>query len=49
MRNKHGNEQKQRELSQLERKIADLINEGFLTEYNAVINYLRKLYRNKKN
>lgn len=44
IRNKHGNEQKQRELSSLERKVADLINEGFLKDYRQTISYLRKLY-----
>ena len=47
IRNKHGDEIKQRELAQLERKISDLINEGFLINYNQVITYLRKLYENK--
>jgi hypothetical protein len=47
IRNKFGNEQKQRELSALERKVADLINEGFITEYKQVVGYLRKLYHDK--
>jgi hypothetical protein len=47
IRNKFGEEQKQRELSALERKIADLINEEFLTGYSQVINYLKKLYKDK--
>lgn len=49
LRNKHGDERKQRELWQLEKKIADLINEGFITAFDPLIAYLRKLYekRNK--
>lgn len=49
LRNKHGDESKQRELWQLERKVADLINEGFITSYDPLINYLRKLYNKKNN
>lgn len=49
LRNKHGDESKQRELWQLEKKIADLINEGFITSYDPLINYLRKLYNKKNN
>lgn len=48
-RNKHGDESKQRELWQLEKKVADLINEGFITSYDPLINYLRKLYNKKNN
>lgn len=44
LRNKHGEEQKQRELWQLEKKIADLVNEGFLTDYESLIGYLRLQY-----
>ncbi|MCL1942064.1 MAG: KilA-N domain-containing protein, partial [Candidatus Azobacteroides sp.] len=47
IRNKFGDEQKQRELSQLERKVADLINEGFISDYKEMISYLRKLYQQK--
>lgn len=49
LRNKHGDESKQRELWQLEKKVADLINEGFITSYDPLINYLRKLYNKKNN
>jgi hypothetical protein len=49
LRNKHGDERKQRELWQLEKKIADLINEGFITAFDPLINYLRKLYNKKNN
>jgi hypothetical protein len=47
IRNKFGNEQTQRELSALEKKVSDLINEGFITEYNQVIAYLRRRYHEK--
>jgi hypothetical protein len=49
IRNKYGDEQKQRELSALEKKVADLINEGFITEYKQVITYLRRRYSEKNN
>lgn len=49
LRNKHGDESKQRELWQLEKKVADLINEGFITSYDPLINYLQKLYNKKNN
>ena len=45
LRNKHGDEDKQRELWQLEKKIAGLIEEGFISTYEQLISYLRKLYR----
>lgn len=44
-RNKYGDEDKQRELYQLEKKIADLINDGFIKSYDNLINYLRKKYQ----
>ena len=47
LRNKHGEEQKQRELWQLEKKIADLVNEGFLTDYESLIGYLRIQYQKR--
>ena len=47
MRNKHGEEDKQRELFQLEKKVADLINEDFITSFDGLILYLRKLYQKK--
>lgn len=47
IRNKYGDEQKQRELSALEKKVSDLINEGFITEYKQTLKYLRKLYHKK--
>lgn len=47
LRNKHGNESKQRELWQLEKKVADLINEGFILDYDIFISYLRKQYQKR--
>lgn len=44
MRNKQGEEAKLRELWQLEKKVADLINEGFITNFDCLINYLRNQY-----
>lgn len=44
IRNQHGEESKMRELLQFERKIADLINEGFLNDFQSVMKYLRKMY-----
>lgn len=47
LRNKHGNEMKQRELWLLEKKLADLIDEGFITNFDSVINYLRVQYQKR--
>lgn len=44
LRNKQGDESKQRDLWQLEKKVADLINEGFITSFDNLIAYLRKQY-----
>ena len=44
IRNKQGDESKQRELWQLEKKVADLINEGFITNFDNLIAYLRRQY-----
>lgn len=49
LRNKHGEEEKQRELFQLEKKVADLINEGFITSFDGLINYLRKQWHKRNN
>lgn len=47
LRNKYGKESKQRELWQLEKKVADLINEGFILDYDILISYLRKQYQKR--
>lgn len=40
-RNNHATEQEQRELFAMERYVASLINDGFLTDAAGVVNYLR--------
>lgn len=47
IRNKYGIEEKQRELYQLEKKIADLINEGFITDFERLKSYMQDLWRKK--
>ena len=47
IRNQYGEEKKQRELYELERKVADLINEGFIKSYDLMITYLKNVYRHK--
>lgn len=49
LRNKAGDESTMRELFELERKVADLINDGFIRDYSGVIGYLRKKYIEKNN
>lgn len=44
IRNQHGEEKKMRELFQFERKVADLINEGFLKSFEKTMAYLRKMW-----
>ena len=44
IRNKEGEEAKMRELFELERKLADLINDGFICDFDSAVNYLRKKY-----
>lgn len=48
-RNKHGEESKQRELWELERKVASLIDEGFIKSFQWLMEYLREQYRRKFN
>ena len=48
LRNKHGNEEAQRDLFQLEKKVADLINEGFIQSFDSLIVYLRNQW-NRRN
>lgn len=45
IRNQHGNEEKMRELFRFEHKVADLINEGFLTNFDGVVKYLRDMWK----
>lgn len=45
IRNKRGEESKMRRLFELERKVASLIDEGFITKFGDVIEYLRNQWR----
>lgn len=47
MRNKVGEENSQRELLELEKLIAALVNDGFLKSVDDIKNYLRKKWREK--
>lgn len=47
MRNRAGDEAVMRELFELERKVAELVNEGFIRDYDGLISYLRKKYTEK--
>lgn len=47
IRNGYGEEQKQKELFEMERQVAMLINDGFLKSKEQVILYLRKKYNEK--
>ncbi len=44
IRNTKGDEKKMMELFQFERKVADLINEGFLTDFKSTMAYLRRMW-----
>ena len=45
IRNQHGEETKMRRLFELERKVASLIDDGFITCQEGVMSYLRKQWR----
>ena len=47
LRNKFGSEEKQNELYLFEIKVATLIDEGFITNYDDLIKYLRNQYARK--
>lgn len=47
MRNKVGEEDKQQELFALESKLSDLIEDGFITSYDNLMNYLRRKWCEK--
>ena len=47
IRNDHGSEEKQQELFALEKKIADLINDGFVKDFDSLMDYLRTLWKKK--
>lgn len=45
IRNKHGEENKMRKLFELERKVASLIDEGFIRKFDDMMEYLRNQWR----
>lgn len=47
IRNQHGSEGKMKELFSFERKVADLINDGFLKSFEETMTYLRKKWQDK--
>lgn len=47
LRNKEGDEHKQRELWMFEKKVATLINEGFIRNYDGLIGYLRHQWQTR--
>lgn len=47
MRNQYGDESKMRELFAMEKQIAMLINEGFITSKDNLLKYLRKKYSDR--
>jgi hypothetical protein len=47
IRNEQATEQNLRELYELEKKISDLIQEGFITSYDQLMAYLRRQWKNK--
>ena len=47
MRNTHASEDTMRELFELERRLAENINDGLITNFDQAINFLRKRYSNK--
>lgn len=47
IRNDKGEESMQYELFEMERKVTELINDGFLKDYNTIMAYLRKKWRER--
>lgn len=47
LRNQYGEEEKQRELWEFEKKVAGLIEEGFITNFDSLLAYLRRVYHMK--
>lgn len=45
IRDKHGEEGKMRQLFELERKVASLIDDGFITKFDDMMEYLRNQWR----
>ena len=48
IRNQYGDESKQRELYELEKKVSELINDGFIKTYEQLITYLRNVYSRRQ-
>lgn len=44
IRNQYGDEKKMRELFSFQRKVADLINEGFLKSFEGTMEYLKMMF-----
>lgn len=49
LRNKEGEEDKQKELWMFEKKVASLINEGFIHRFDDLMSYLRRQYIDRNN
>lgn len=47
LRNDHGDEVKMRDLFHYERKVSDLINDGFITSYDTLMDYLRMKWKER--
>jgi hypothetical protein len=47
LRNKQAEENKARELAELEKDVAKLINQDFIKSFSSLVNYLRRLWREK--
>ena len=47
IRNQHGSEARMQELFRFEHKVADLIDEGFLKNFDSVMKYLRDMWKRK--
>jgi hypothetical protein len=47
IRNRMGEENKQKELYEFEHRVSDLINDGFIRTYDNLIGYLRQQYHKR--
>lgn len=48
IRNDHGSETEMQDLFNLEKKLADLVNDGFITNFDDLIEYLRKQWQKRR-
>lgn len=48
IRNDHGSEDEMRELFELERRIANAINDGFISDFDSLIRWLRQVWSRKQ-